>query len=70
MNWLLFMFIPFSVFAFHKVFSSSGAKQNAKGGCQRQIKALMLMHCSNMKKTDAAPQHRLSLEKYLPSFNE
>lgn len=42
-------------------FSSSGAKQNAGGGCHRQIKSLLLMHCSDMEKIDAAPQHRLQL---------
>lgn len=39
---------------FTRILSSSEAKQKAKGGCQRQIKSLMLMHCGNMEKIKAA----------------
>lgn len=57
----VFIFILFTLFVFHQVFSSSGAKQNAGGGCHRQIKSLELMLCSDMEKIEAAPQHRLQL---------
>lgn len=58
----LFICILFTLFVFHQVFSSSGAKQNAGGGgCHRQIKSLLLMHCSDIEKIEAAPQRRLQL---------
>lgn len=31
------------------------------GGCHRQIKSLLLMHCSDIEKIEAAPQRRLQL---------
>lgn len=37
-----------------RFFSSSGAKQNAGGGCHRQIKSLLLMQCSDIEKIEAA----------------
>lgn len=58
---LPFICILFTLFVFRQVFSSSGAKQNAGGGCHRQIKSLLLMHCSDMEKIEAAPQRRLQL---------
>ena len=66
------MFIPFTLAAICNVLSSSGAKQNADGGCRRQIKSLLLMQCSDMEKMEAAPKprHQLHLEKNLPIFTE
>lgn len=57
----VFICIPFALFVYHQVFSSSGAKQNAGGGRHRQINSLQLMRHSDMEKIDAAPQHRLQL---------